>query len=102
MVTGQRSGEMGFKKNLPPATSAWRNPVWSMLDLHKAHSSPGPERERMLLARRIEATDRQIDRLVYEWYGFTGEEIGVVEGERRQKPGVNPLKEVCCKRNYPA
>jgi hypothetical protein len=29
---------------------------------------------------QIEATDRQIDALVYELYGLTEEEIGVVEG----------------------
>ncbi len=28
----------------------------------------------------IDATDRQIDRLVYELYGLTAEEIAVVEG----------------------
>lgn len=28
----------------------------------------------------IEVTDRQIDALVYELYGLTAEEIGVVEG----------------------
>ena len=53
----------------------------AMLDLHKALSSAGPEHERTLLARRIEATDRQIDRLVYELYGLTEEEIGLVEGK---------------------
>ena len=31
------------------------------------------------IARQIEATDRQIDRLVYELYGLTEEEIGIVE-----------------------
>ena len=35
------------------------------------------------LARRIEATDRQIDRLVYELYGLTEEEIGIVETASR-------------------
>jgi len=30
--------------------------------------------------RQIEATDGQIDGLVYELYGLTEEEIGVVEG----------------------
>ena len=54
-----------------------------MLDLHKALSSAGPEHERTLLARRIEATDRQIDRLVYELYGLTEEEIGIVETASR-------------------
>ena len=53
--------------------------VQTMLDLHKALSSPGPEHERTLIARRIEATDRQIDRLVYELYGLTEEEIEIVE-----------------------
>ncbi len=32
---------------------------------------------------QIEAADRAIDALVYELYGLTGAEIGVVEGERR-------------------
>jgi hypothetical protein len=33
-----------------------------------------------VLAAQIAATDRQIDRLVYELYGLTEEEIKVVEG----------------------
>jgi len=57
--------------------------VQSMLDLHRQLSTPGPEHERTLLARRIEATDRQIDRLVYELYGLTEEEIELVEGSRK-------------------
>ena len=36
--------------------------------------------EQMLaLLHRIEATDGQIDALVYELYGLTEEEIGIVE-----------------------
>jgi len=31
------------------------------------------------LQRQIDATDRQIDRLVYELYGLTEEEIKIVE-----------------------
>ncbi len=31
-----------------------------------------------LLQRQIDATDRQIDRLVYELYGLTEEEIAMV------------------------
>jgi phosphate uptake regulator len=53
--------------------------VKSMLDLHKL-ASTGTDHDKTLLARRIEATDRQIDRLVYELYGLTEEEIGIVEG----------------------
>jgi len=35
------------------------------------------------LLHPIEATDRQIDALVYELYGLTEEEIGVVESLNR-------------------
>jgi hypothetical protein len=53
--------------------------VQSMLDLHKRLASATDEHERMLLHRQIEAADRQIDRLVYELYDLTEEEIGIVE-----------------------
>ena len=53
--------------------------VQTMLDLHRQLSSAGPDHDKTLLARRIEATDRQIDRLVYELYGLTEEEIEIVE-----------------------
>jgi hypothetical protein len=49
-----------------------------LIHLHKAISS-GPDHERTLIARRIEAKDRQIDALVYELYGLTEEEIGIME-----------------------
>jgi hypothetical protein len=51
--------------------------VQSTLDLHKL-ASAGTDHDKTLLARRIEATDRQIDRLVYELYGLTEEEIRIV------------------------
>jgi hypothetical protein len=35
-----------------------------MLDMHRQLSSAGPDHDRTLLARRIEATDRQIDRQI--------------------------------------
>jgi hypothetical protein len=40
---------------------------------------PVRTQERTLLARRIEATEGQIDALVYELYGLTEEEIEIVE-----------------------
>jgi hypothetical protein len=43
-----------------------------------AASIPG---DKKLYERQIEATDRQIDALVYELYGLTEEEIAIVEGE---------------------
>ena len=38
------------------------------------------EQEKTMLSRQIEATDGAIDKLVYELYGLTEEEIAVVEG----------------------
>ena len=49
-----------------------------MLALHK--QSPRTPQEKESLSREIEATDGQIDRLVYELYGLTEEEIRIVEG----------------------
>jgi hypothetical protein len=58
-----------------------------MLALHKqlAAATTGHEKT---LQRQIEATDRQIDRLVYELYGLTEEEVGGVEGLRSGKGDV--------------
>jgi hypothetical protein len=36
--------------------------------------------DKKLYQRQIEATDREIDALVYELYGLTEEEIAIVEG----------------------
>jgi hypothetical protein len=33
-----------------------------------------------MIQRQIDATDQQIDKLVYELYGLTPEEIAIVEG----------------------
>ena len=37
--------------------------------------------QRAVLQRQIDATDAEIDRLVYELYGLTAEEIAIVEGQ---------------------
>jgi hypothetical protein len=37
--------------------------------------------EKEMIQREIESTDRAIDRLVYELYGLTEEEIRIVEGK---------------------
>jgi len=36
-----------------------------------------------MIERRIDATDARIDKLVYELYGLTEKEIGIVEGETK-------------------
>jgi type I restriction-modification system DNA methylase subunit len=54
--------------------------VSSMLDLNKKLPFARDDQEKTLLARQIDSTDRQIDKLVYELYGLTEEEIKIVEG----------------------
>jgi phosphoglycerate dehydrogenase-like enzyme len=53
--------------------------VNQMLALHKQLSAAHISQEKTILQRQIEATDRQIDQLVYELYGLTEEEIRIVE-----------------------
>lgn len=50
-----------------------------MLDLHARQPKARTEHERTALARQIEHTDAQIDRLEYELYGLTEDEIALVE-----------------------
>jgi len=54
--------------------------VQRMLDLHQQHAAEQNPQVKTLLQRQIDATDRQIDALVYELYGLTDEEIAIVEG----------------------
>jgi hypothetical protein len=53
--------------------------VTQMLDLHKRIHNTTLEHEKTVIQRQIEATDREIDELVYELYGLTEEERGIVE-----------------------
>jgi hypothetical protein len=53
-----------------------------MLDLHKKLPTVKTPHEKETIQRQIDATDRQIDLLVYELYELTAEEIGIVEGEK--------------------
>ena len=51
-----------------------------MLSLHKQLQEARTPQDKTRLQRQIEATERQIDALVYELYGLTEEEIKIVEG----------------------
>ena len=53
--------------------------VESMLKLHEQLASAKTAHDKTLIQRQIDATDRQIDALVYELYGLTDEEIRIVE-----------------------
>jgi type I restriction-modification system DNA methylase subunit len=87
-----------------PADKAWHDKLVSlverMLALHKSPTLPSPKsggfggggaegvgggrgrtpQEQEMLKREIESTDKAIDRLVYDLYGLSEEEIRIVEG----------------------
>ncbi len=54
--------------------------VERMLTMHKEKAAARPATEKNMLQMQIEATDTQIDTLVYALYGLTDDEIKVVEG----------------------
>ena len=54
-----------------------------MLDVNKKLPEAKIDHEKVLLQRQIEATDAEIDKLVYELYGLTPEEIAIVEGKAK-------------------
>jgi hypothetical protein len=54
--------------------------VERMLDLHRKLAAEAVPHARTVLQRQIDATDRQIDALVYELYGLSDAEIAIVEG----------------------
>jgi len=57
------------------------NNVDSMIILKKRLSVTESSAQKEILHRQIEATDREIDQLVYELYSLTKEEIKIIEGE---------------------
>ncbi len=93
MRGGWYSYESRFIKNLPirpinfsdPAEKAQHDKMVSlverMLALHKSLKSAHNPQEADRLTREVESTDKAIDNLVYELYGLSEEEIGIVEGK---------------------
>jgi len=55
--------------------------VGRILELNKKFDIAKLCNEKEMIQRRINATDAEIDRLVYELYGLTEEEIPIVEGK---------------------
>jgi hypothetical protein len=54
--------------------------VEEILNLHYRFGKAKTNHQRIVVERQIEATDREIDRLVYELYGLSEDEIRLVEG----------------------
>jgi len=59
--------------------------VERMLDLNKQLAAAKIPDEKTRIQRQIDATDKQIDQLVYELYNLTDEEIAIVEGRVKEK-----------------
>jgi hypothetical protein len=55
--------------------------VEQMLALHKSRASAQTETDREIYQRQIDATDREIDALVYQLYDLSAAEIAIVEGK---------------------
>ena len=55
--------------------------VETMLQLNKDLQAAALPEQKEQLKARIDYTDKKIDKLVYELYGLTEEEIRIVEGE---------------------
>ena len=53
--------------------------VEAMLALNEKLAAARTSHGKTLIERQIAATDRQIDRLVYDLYGLTDEEIKMIE-----------------------
>jgi hypothetical protein len=54
--------------------------VTQILGLNRQLKDASLDHEKTLLSRQVEATDTAIDKLVFELYGLTKEEIKIVEG----------------------
>jgi hypothetical protein len=96
IAAGRRGGFIEAKpfyvEQLPIRTIDFSNPsekvqrdklvalVDNMLELQENYHNARMERDKKLYERQINIVDAQIDRLVYELYGLTEEEINVVEG----------------------
>lgn len=55
--------------------------VEQMLQLHKDSESARTPQKKELIQRQIDATDKQINKLVYELYGLSKDEIRIIEGD---------------------
>ncbi|MCK4462576.1 MAG: hypothetical protein KAW46_12275, partial [candidate division Zixibacteria bacterium] len=54
--------------------------VERILDLHKRLTKAKVPAEKTRIQRQITTTDKQIDKLVYDLYDLTEDEIAIVEG----------------------
>lgn len=63
------------------------------LDLHQRLSAAAHPEDKTRLQRQINITDQEIDRLVYDLYGLTEEEITIVEEAAEGHPRISSKEE---------
>jgi hypothetical protein len=90
---GYYAANKQFIEQLPIRTIDFANPadvtrhdqmvalVERMLVMHRELAAARISQDKMMIQRQIDATDREIDRLVYELYELTDGEIAIVEGK---------------------
>jgi hypothetical protein len=71
--------QSGNDRQFPIKHESVANFSSEMIVLHEQLAAAKAETDRLVLERQIRATDRKIDQLVYELYGLTDEEIGLIE-----------------------
>ena len=74
-----RSLPIAFKDDKPGIHDRMAELVDSMLKLHRNLQAAKTDHGKKIIQRQIDATDKQIDQLVYELYGLTDDEIRIVE-----------------------
>jgi adenine-specific DNA-methyltransferase len=67
------------KSEIVDAAVTLRTRVEAMLELNTKLPDAKTDHARMVIQRQLEATDRQINQLVYQLYGLTASEIAMVE-----------------------
>ena len=79
-VGGFKISRLPLPRDSQSSINHLRRPVDLMISLHKRLADAKTGHDKITLQRQLNATDTQIDRLVYELYELTDEEIAIVEG----------------------
>ena len=82
-VQNEELASLPLPKLFPSAHDRIVTLVEQMLTLHRQLAAARAPQDRTALERQIAATDTEIDRLVYQLYGLTDDEIKIVEGHEK-------------------
>jgi len=79
-VGGFQISKLPLPQNWPKECGRMTKVVERMLALQKQFTTAKSMAQRSIIQRQIDATDTEIDRLVYSLYHLTAKEISLVEG----------------------